>query len=102
VETSISARETEIQGLCQRYGVARLGLFGSAVREDFDHETSDLDFVVSFLPKSPSLLFDRYFGLKEELEELFGREVDLLMEGAMKSPHLIESVGKSHVPLYES
>lgn len=102
METSISAREVELRELCQRYGVARLGLFGSAVKEDFDRETSDLDFLVSFLPKNPSRLFDRYFGLKEELEELFGRDVDLLMEGAMKDPHLIESVGKSRVPLYES
>lgn len=102
METSISAREVEIRGLCRRYSVARLSLFGSAVGGAFDREASDLDFLVSFLPRNPSQLFDRYFGLKEELEELFGREVDLLMEGAMKDPHLIESVEKSHVPLYES
>lgn len=45
-------------------------------------------------------LFDRYFGLKEDLEALFGREVDLLMEGAMKNPHLIKSVSESRLPLY--
>jgi predicted nucleotidyltransferase len=102
MDTSISAREIEIRRLCQRYDVGRLDLFGSAAREDFDRETSDLDFLVSFLPRNPSRLFDRYFGLKEELEELFGRDVDLLMEGAMKDPNLIESIEKSHVLLYDS
>lgn len=101
MEGLVSDKETEIGELCQCHGVARLSLFGSATSGGFDPETSDLDFVVSFASRTPSRLFDRYFGLKEDLERLFGREVDLLMEGAMKNPQLIKSISESRIPLYE-
>lgn len=84
---------------CKRYDVARRDLSGSASRSDFDPATSDLDFVVSFSSRTPSQLFDRYFGLKEDLERLFGREVELLMADAMKYPRLIKNVSESRVPL---
>ncbi len=75
-----------IREACERHGVSRLDLFGSAVGEAFDLEGSDLDFVVSFTSQSPPKLFDRYFGLKEDLEFILGREVDVVMEGAIKIP----------------
>lgn len=86
--------------LCERYGVSRLDLFGSATGEAFDPEKSDLDFVVSFTSRTPSRLFERYFGFKEDLESLFGRDVDLVMEEAIKNPYFARSVKESRVPLY--
>ncbi len=86
--------------LCERHGVSRLDLFGSATGEAFDPESSDLDFVVSFTPRTPSRLFERYFGLKEDLESLFGRDVDLVMEEAINNPYFARSVNESRVPLY--
>ena len=94
---------TEIGEICRRYGVKRLDLFGSAVREGFDPEGSDLDFVVSFEPRDPSRLFQRYFGLEEDLEALFGLKVDLVMEGAVgKNRRFAKSVEESRIPLYGS
>ena len=61
------------------FGVTRLGLFGSAVRGEAT-ETSDLDFVVEM----EDVTFDSYMDLKEFLEELFGRKVDLVMNDAIK------------------
>jgi uncharacterized protein len=63
----------------KRYGVHRLGLFGSHARGD-DSETSDLDFVVEFETKS----FDAYMDLKAFLEQLFGTRIDLVLESAVK------------------
>lgn len=85
---------------CERHSVGRLDLFGSAVEETFDPEHSDLDFVVSFEPQNPSKLFDRYFGLKENLSRILGREADVVMEGAIKNPHFAKSVEESRTPLY--
>lgn len=86
---------------CKRHGVSRLDLFGSALAERFDPESSDLDFVVSFSPRNPPRLFERYFSLKEDLESLFGREVDLVMEGtAARNPYFARSVKESRVPVY--
>jgi uncharacterized protein len=99
----VEDRRTEVAALCAKYGVKRLDLFGSAAGEDFDDEASDLDFVVSFEERDPPDLFNRYFGLEEDLEELFGRKVDLVMEGALeKSPRFARNVEKSRVLLYGS
>lgn len=92
--------EADLEEICERYGVRRLDLFGSAVENAFDPEKSDLDFVVSFAPRTPPDLFDRYFGLREELVRLFGRRVDLVMEKAIKNPYFAKSVDESRIPLY--
>lgn len=76
----LDSHVAEIPKLCRRYGVARLELFGSAAGDAFDPRRSDLDFLVEFDADS-SRLFDRYFGLKESLEALYGRPVDLVTDG---------------------
>ncbi len=62
-----------------RYGVRRLGLFGSCAQGK-GTQTSDLDFVVEFETKS----FDAYMDLKAFLEGLFGCRVDLVLADALK------------------
>lgn len=57
----------------------RLGLFGSAAREESTN-TSDLDFVVDLERKT----FDCYMDAKLFLEELFGGRVDLVSSDALK------------------
>ena len=95
-------RVEEVRQICHHHGVKRLDLFGSAAGEGFDDlGDSDLDFVVSFERWDPPELFDRYFSLKEDLEGLFERGVDLVMEGAVgKNPRFAESVAETRVPLY--
>ena len=61
------------------FGVRRLGLFGSAVRDEMS-DTSDLDFLVEFEHKT----FDAYMETKELLESAFGRHVDLVLPDALK------------------
>src|SRR4051812_46239982 len=89
----------EIAELCRRYGVQRLELFGSATTGDFNPGTSDFDFLLEFKVGS-SNLFERYFGLKESLEALYGRQVDLVMVGAMNNPYFIDSVNKTRQVVY--
>ena len=89
----------EIAELCRRYGVQRLELFGSATTDAFDPRVSDFDFVLEF-KAGASNLFERYFGLKESLEALYGREVDLVMVRAMNNPYFIDSVNKTRQLVY--
>ena len=97
----VEERRMEVAALCEKYGVKRLDLFGSAAGEGFDPEASDLDFVVSFERRDPPGLFNRYFGLEEDLEALFGRSVDLVMEGALlKDPDFAEGISRQRVSLY--
>jgi len=75
----------------RRYGVRRLGLFGSCGRGEAS-KSSDLDFVVEFESKS----FDAYMDLKAFLEGLFGCQVDLVLYDAIK-PRLRERILKETV-----
>jgi uncharacterized protein len=88
-----------IGDLCRRHGVRRLCLFGSAVSEQFDDSRSDVDFLVEFADDLPSR-FDAYFGLKEGLEDLLGRPVDLVMPGALKNPYFAASALRRSEELY--
>jgi predicted nucleotidyltransferase len=62
--------------------------FGSAARDDFDPESSDLDFLVEFEPMSPREYADSFFGLLEDLERLFGQRIDLLEPEPIENPYI--------------
>ncbi len=97
--TFIDPQLAEVSALCRRYGVRKLELFGSATTGAFDPQTSDLDFLIDLDPDGESL-FHRYFDLKEALEALFGRKVDLVMVGALENPYFIESINKTRQTVY--
>lgn len=63
----------------KKFGVKRLGLFGSFVHGK-QNASSDLDFAVELEPKT----FDAYMGLKHYLEGLFDCHVDLVLFSAIK------------------
>ena len=97
----IEDKRAGVVQVCRRHGVERIDLFGSAAGEGFDVGRSDLDFIVSFERTDPLDLLDRYFGLKEDLESLFGRGVDLVTEGALrKDRRFAKDVQKRRIPLY--
>lgn len=90
----------KLSNLCAAYGVKRLELFGSALRSDFDLEQSDLDFLIEFADNHPIGAFDRYFGLKEDLERLFQRPVDLVELKAIKNPYFRQAIEQDKVLVY--
>ena len=53
----------ELKSLCQKHHVERLEVFGSAVTGQFDTQSSDLDFLVEFLPLAEGQYADAYFDL---------------------------------------
>ena len=85
--------------LCTRYGVARLDLFGSALREDFRPGESDIDLLVEFEPHEGYALVDAYFGLLDELRTLLG-EVDLVMVDAVKNRYIAREIERTKRLLY--
>jgi len=60
---------------CQQYPIRKLSLFGSILREDFTH-SSDVDFLVEFLPQARVGYFE-LVRMENELSDLVGRKVDL-------------------------
>lgn len=88
--------------VCRRYGVRYLDLFGSATEpERFEAQRSDYDFIVEFQNLSHADAFNRFMGLKLDLEAELQRPVDLLMERAIKNPHLKRAVDAQRQRVYE-
>ena len=90
----------EIERVCRRLPVKRLGLFGSALSQDFS-QSSDVDVLVIFDSGENIDLFDKYFELKEQLEEIFKQQVDLVVDKKFKNPILRESIDRTRVIIYE-
>ena len=100
--------QDHINNLCKLLRVQELELFGSATRDDFSPD-SDIDVLVTF--EGREQLFARYFDLKEGLEQIFGRRVDVVMPEAITKPIFREHIEKertvvygpsSHTPMYDS
>ena len=90
-----------LASLCRRFHVRRLDLFGSATTGRFDADRSDLDFLVAFDESLPTGAYaDAYFGLREGLEELFRRTIDLVAEPALQNPYLRRSIEAQRRTLY--
>lgn len=66
--------------LSKKYSISYLGIFGSYVRGE-QKEDSDLDVLVEF-SKTPDLF--EFIGLKQELSDMLGVKVDLVMKNALK------------------
>ena len=78
----------------------RLDAFGSALRDDFRPDESDLDLLVEFGPMEPYDRVDAYFGLLEELRSLLGSKIDLVMVGAIKNPYITSDIDRTRQMLY--
>jgi len=78
--------------ITQKYGVNKIGVFGSYVRSEQDKD-SDIDIIVEF--KEGYKTFDNYMDLKDFLEEIFSVKVDLIVESAIKpnlKPYILEEI----------
>ncbi len=64
--------------VCQKYGVSELAVFGSVLRDDFDPARSDVDFLVRFIDNDAGPWAHKFMDMKEELEALLGRGVDVV------------------------
>jgi predicted nucleotidyltransferase len=100
VDRIIEEHRKELERLCAQNRVRRLEVFGSAATGRFNPESSDLDFLVELEPGSPGELAERYLGLLTELERLFGRPIDLLMQAAVKNPYFLKQIESSRTLLY--
>ncbi len=81
---NLNVKPEAILDFCSRWQVLELSIFGSALRDDFN-SNSDVDVLVSFRENAPWGLFE-LVEMKEELEKLFGRPVDLVEKEALRNP----------------
>lgn len=88
---------SQIETLCQHYQVKRLVMFGSALTDEF-HASSDIDFLIEFHTAKGGLM--RFMGIKHDLENLLGRQVDLVMPNAIRNSRIKEYIFSKTRELY--
>ena len=99
----IKDKREELAGLCRKYHIKRLELFGSAAMgKEFDPGSSDLDFLVEFMPVEDRNFLRDYIGLLEDLEKLFNLKVDLIEDQEFRNPYFREAVNETRTLVYES
>jgi len=98
----IETHRERLSEICRARAVRRLEVFGSVVTNEFDPQSSDLDFLVEFGDLGGRSRFSNYFELKRELESLFDRRVDLVEPGGIRNPYFQQQVDANRVIVYAS
>lgn len=96
----IAERRAELIQICKRHHVSSLEIFGSAATDTFDPERSDFDFLVEFDRIPGGAYASNFFDLKEALERLLGRPVDLIVSSAIRNPWFRKGIERSRALLY--
>ena len=76
----IMQKRQAIIATCSKYGATNVRVFGSCARDHYD-ENSDIDFLVQL---AGQLDLAKFFRLKEELEKLIGKEIDLSTDDMLR------------------
>ncbi len=88
IYTKIMKKEEVIKKLkenmdeIRKFGVKRIGIFGSVARDEAD-ENSDIDFVVEFYENRGGM--EDFVGIIDFLESIFGKKVDVLTPGGIEN-----------------
>ncbi|MBD5356945.1 MAG: nucleotidyltransferase [Bacteroides sp.] len=86
--------------ICQKYKVRKLYAFGSILTPRFNDQ-SDIDILVDFSSEIDHHNYtDNYFDLYYALRTLFGRDIDLVDEAAVKNPFFKEELEETKYLIY--
>jgi len=92
----------KIEAFCRKWKIKEFALFGSILRDDFRPD-SDIDVLVTFEPDA-DITFDNLIEMREEIEKIFGRKVDLIerklverSENYIRRRHILQSLEPVYV-----
>ncbi|MGV8058219.1 MAG: nucleotidyltransferase family protein [Smithellaceae bacterium] len=88
----------KIRAFCKKWKVVEFALFGSVLHDDFRLD-SDIDVMLSFAENSAWSLYD-LVDMKDELQTILGREVDLVGKEAIRNPYRRQSMLAEQEVLY--
>lgn len=83
--SKIMVDENKLADIAQKFQIKELCLFGSVLRDDFN-STSDVDILITF-KENVMYSFFEFYDLKEKLEILFNRKIDLIEKKGLKNPY---------------
>jgi uncharacterized protein len=90
----------EIIVICKKHHVESISVFGSAATNTMNN-SSDIDFLIRFDKTLDVLDYaDNYFELKDKLQLLLTKPIDLVTAQSLKNPILISEINKNKIELY--
>ena len=90
----------KLPGICEKYDIAFVDLFGSLARED-DSLESDIDLIIDFQEPRNHEISKRFFGFLHTIEDRYGRKVDILTPSSLTNPYLVKEINKDRIRIYE-
>jgi len=96
----IEANKNKLKDLCDNHKVKELYLFGSILTDKFN-ESSDIDMLILFYQVDLLEYFDNYMDLKEKLEQLFHRHIDLVENQSIRNPIFRKVIEREKQLVYE-
>lgn len=88
----------QVEEFCRKYGVEEFSLFGSVLRDDFGPD-SDVDVMLKFKP-GHGFTFDNTPDIQDDLEKIFGRQVDVIEKGRIANPFRRHAIMNSYRVVY--
>jgi uncharacterized protein len=86
VAPAVPFSPASVAAFCERFGIAELSLFGSVLRDDFDHD-SDVDVMVVFKRGAAGITFQNLPDMLDDLQAIFGgRRIDLVERRMITNP----------------
>lgn len=79
---NVAYNPDDLVSICKRFKIARLSLYGSVLRDDFDPTRSDVDVLIAFEPDADKSLFV-LVDIQDTLTALFGRQAHLCTVGSL-------------------
>lgn len=99
----IEIQMDKIERFCNKWKIKEFALFGSVIRDDFNFKTSDVDVLLTFFNNQDLSLFD-IVDMKEELELIFLRKVDLVNKESIeksKNPYRKKEILENYEVIYD-
>ena len=87
--------------ICRHNRIRRLELFGSSARDDFNSQTSDLDFLAVFEQPERAGISGCYLEALRALENLFGCKVDLITPDSVTNPFMLDALERDRIIVCE-
>ena len=95
----VTDRIEALKQLCNTYNIKSMYVFGSVCTAQFN-DNSDIDILISFDNLSIDQYTDNYFDLHYKLQDLFGRNIDLLTDKSLSNPYFIKAIEQTKQLIY--
>ncbi|MGA9639567.1 nucleotidyltransferase family protein [Flavobacterium sp.] len=101
MKESIQTKLVEFLTLCKSHKVKNIYAFGSAVTENFNEDSSDIDLLIEIDTEDPIERGENLMDIWDKLEDFFQRKVDLLTHSSIKNPILKKNIDSTKILLYD-